>query len=261
MKKITYYPGCTLKNKAKNLDKAARLTAEKLGWCLEEIENWQCCGGAYTSAKDEIATKLPSVRALCEGMKNGGKVVTVCSACYNVLKQTNHEFSVNPDFDMRVNNYLSPDMEYHGEGEVVHYLEFLRDTVGFDRVKEGVENPLDGKKIAAYYGCLLLRPSKVLGFDDPENPTIMENFIRALGAEPVMWPMRNECCGGYITMDDKNAAKKRANAVMASAKEMGADMIITACPLCLYNLKKNADDGIEVKYFTEVLAEAFGIEI
>jgi len=261
MKKITYYPGCTLKNKAKNLDKAARLTAEKLGWSLEEIENWQCCGGAYTSAKDEIATKLPSVRALSEGMKNGGKVVTVCSACYNVLKQTNHEFSVNPDFDMRVNNYMAPEMEYHGEGEVVHYLEFLRDTVGFDQVKEKVENPLAGKKIAAYYGCLLLRPSSVLGFDDPENPSIMENFIRALGAEPVMWPMRNECCGGYITLEDKGAAKKRANAVMESAKEMGADMIITACPLCLYNLKKNAEDGIEVKYFTEVLAEAFGIEI
>ncbi len=261
MKKITYYPGCTLKNKAKNLDKAARLTAEKLGWSLEEIENWQCCGGAYTSAKDEIATKLPSVRALSEGMKNGGKVVTVCSACYNVLKQTNHEFSVNPDFDMRVNNYMAPDMEYHGEGEVVHYLEFLRDTVGFDQVKEKVENPLAGMKIAAYYGCLLLRPSSVLGFDDPENPSIMENFIRALGAEPVMWPMRNECCGGYITLEDKGAAKKRANAVMESAKEMGADMIITACPLCLYNLKKNAEDGIEVKYFTEVLAEAFGIEI
>lgn len=257
--KIKYYPGCTLKNKAKDLDRYARETLAVLGYELDEIENWQCCGGAYTSAKDEIATKLPSVRALAEGYQNGGKVLTVCSACYNVLKQTNHEFSVNEDFDKRVNNYLSPDYEYHGEGDVVHFLEFLRDEIGFDKVKEKVVNPLTGKKIAAYYGCLLLRPSSVLKFDSPENPKIMEDFIRAIGAEPVIYPMRNECCGGYITLDDKNAAKKRSNAVTTSAKEMGADMMITACPLCQYNLTKNADDPIEVKYFTELLAEAFGL--
>ena len=260
MEKISYYPGCTLKNKAKDLDRYARETLRVLGYELDELENWQCCGGAYTSAKDEIATKLPSVRALKAGYENGGKVLTVCSACYNVLKQTNNEFAVNADFDMRVNNYLKGDYEYHGEGEVVHYLEFLRDVVGFDKVKAAVKNPLTGRKIGAYYGCLLLRPSSVLGFDDPENPKLMEELIKALGAEPVIYPMRNECCGGYITLDDKNAAKKRSTAVAQSAKEMGADCMITACPLCLYNITKNADCEIEVKYFTELIAEAFGIK-
>ncbi|MBR5253108.1 MAG: CoB--CoM heterodisulfide reductase iron-sulfur subunit B family protein [Clostridia bacterium] len=259
MKKISYYPGCTLKNKAKDLDRYARESAAVLGYELEEIENWQCCGGAYTSAKDEIATKLPSVRALANGRDNGGRVITVCSACYNVLKQTNHEFTVNPDFDMRVNNYMAPDMEYHGEAEVIHFLELLRDDIGFEELKKKVVKPLTGKKIAAYYGCLLLRPSTVLKFDSPENPEIMENLIRALGAEPVIYPMRNECCGGYITLEDRNQAKKRSNAVTESAREMGADFMITACPLCLYNLKKNADNPIEVKYFTEVLAEALGL--
>ena len=257
--KIAYYPGCTLKNKAKDLDRYARESAEFLGFELCEIENWQCCGGAYTSAKDEIATKLPSVRALKNGYDNGGRVPTVCSACYNVLKQTNNEFVVNPDFDRRVNNYLAPDMEYHGEGEVIHFLEMLRDDVGFDKIREAVVKPLTGKKIAAYYGCLLLRPSGVLKFDDPENPKIMEDFIRALGAEPVIYSMRNECCGGYITLEDKSAAKKRASAVAENALEMGADLMITACPLCEYNIKKNADKKIEVKYFTEVLAEALGL--
>lgn len=259
MKKISYYPGCTLKNKAKDLDRYARESAAVLGYELEEIENWQCCGGAYTSAKDEIATKLPSVRALANGRDNGGRVITVCSACYNVLKQTNHEFTVNPDFDMRVNNYMAPDMEYHGEAEVIHFLELLRDDIGFEELKKKVVKPLTGKKIAAYYGCLLLRPSTVLKFDSPENPEIMENLIRALGAEPVIYPMRNECCGGYITLEDRNQAKKRSNAVTESAREMGADFMITACPLCLYNLQKNADNPIEVKYFTEVLAEALGL--
>ena len=257
--KIAYYPGCTLKNKAKDLDRYARESAAALGIELSEIENWQCCGGAYTSAKDEIATKLPSVRALKNGYDNGGRVLTVCSACYNVLKQTNNEFKVNSDFDRRVNNYMAPDMEYHGEGEVIHFLEMLRDEVGFDKIKEAVVKPLTGKKIAAYYGCLLLRPSSVLKFDDPENPKIMEDFIRALGAEPVMYSMRNECCGGYITLEDNDAAKKRASAVAENATEMGADFMITACPLCEYNIKKNADEKIEVKYFTEVLAEALGL--
>lgn len=257
--KIAYYPGCTLKNKAKTLDRCAIESAAALGYELCEIENWQCCGGAYTSAKDEIATKLPSVRALAAGRDNGGKVLTVCSACYNVLKQTNHEFSVNPDFDLRVNNYLATDIEYHGEADVIHYLEFLRDEVGFDNLAKKVVKPLKGKKIAAYYGCLLLRPSDVLVFDSPENPEIMENFIRALGAEPVIYPMRNECCGGYITLEDKNQAKKRSTAVTESAKDMGADFMVTACPLCQYNLTKNSNDPIPVRYFTEVLAEALGL--
>ena len=135
----------------------------------------------------------------------------------------------------------------------------LRDEVGFDKIREAVVKPLTGKKIAAYYGCLLLRPSGVLKFDDPENPKIMEDFIRALGAEPVIYSMRNECCGGYITLEDKYAAKKRASAVAENALEMGADLMITACPLCEYNIKKNADKKIEVKYFTEVLAEALGL--
>ncbi len=260
MKKITYYPGCTLKTKAKALDRYARLSAEALGYELCEIENWQCCGGAYTSAKDELATKLPSVRALAYGRDNGGKVLTVCSACYNVLKQTNNEFKVNPDFDRRVNNYLAPDLEYHGEGDTVHFLEFLRDEVGFDELAKKVVKPLNGVKIAPYYGCLLLRPSSVLKFDDPENPEIMENLIRALGAEPVIYPERNECCGGYITLEDKDAAKKRASAVSDSAREMGAELMITACPLCMYNVTKNAEDAIPVKYFTELIAEALGVK-
>lgn len=257
--KIAYYPGCTLKNKAKDLDKYARDTALALGYELVEIENWQCCGGAYTSAKDEIATKLPSVRALAASREFGGEILTVCSACYNVLKQTNNEFSVNSDFDSRVNNYLAPDIEYHGEANVIHFLELIRDRIGFEELKKKVVNPLAGKKIAAYYGCLLLRPSGVLKFDDPENPSVMEELIRALGGEPVIYPMRNECCGGYMTLEDKEAAKKRSTAVTSSASEMGADFMITACPLCKYNLTKSSENEIEVKYFTEVIADALGL--
>ena len=130
---------------------------------------------------------------------------------------------------------------------------------GFDTVKEKVVNSLKGKKIAAYYGCLLLRPNKVMRMDDPENPTIIEDLIRALGAEAVVYARRNECCGGYISVESPEAAKKNSNAIIENAKAAGAEMIITACPLCKYNLEKNGAD-IPVVYFTELLAEALGVK-
>ena len=256
--KVSYFPGCTLKTKAKDLDKYARKCAEVLGVTLEEVDNWQCCGGVFTTSTYEIATKLSSVRALKNAKEKNQPLVSVCSACHNVLKQTNDAMKNNEEFSFRANNYIAPE-EYHGETEVIHYLELLRDKVGFDKIKEKVVNPLTGRKIAAYYGCLLLRPSKVMAMDDPENPTIMEDMIRALGAEPVIYAYRNECCGGYIALEDKESAKAKSQKVTENAKSKGADVIVTACPLCLYNLKKNGTD-VPVVYFTDLLAEALGIK-
>ena len=257
--KVSYFPGCTLKNKAKDLDTYAYRSAEALGVTLEEIENWQCCGGVFTTAQNEVATKLSSVRALKYAADRNQPLVTVCSACHNVIKQTNHAMQTNSEFAGKVNRYMAADGGYAGETEVYHYLEMLRDLVGFDRVKEKVQNSLKGKKIAAYYGCLLLRPNKVMRMDDPENPTIMEDFIRALGADAVVYARRNECCGGYISVESPDAAKKNANAIIENAKAAGAEMIITACPLCKYNLEKSGAD-IPVVYFTEILAEALGVK-
>lgn len=253
-----YYPGCTLKTKAKDLDHYARVSAEALGITLSELENWQCCGGAFTMARDEIATKLSSVRALAESRDTG--LVTLCSACHNVIKQTNNAMANDAEFAMKVNNYMKLDTLYNGETKVIHYLEMLRDVVGFDKLKAAVKNPLKGKKIAAYYGCLLLRPGKVLQMDNPENPQIIEDFIRAIGGTPVLYPYRNECCGGYMATEDKALASKKSSTVMDSAAENGADMMITACPLCLYNLTKNASGQLPVYYFTELLAEALGVK-
>ena len=257
--KVSYFPGCTLKNKAKDLDMFAYKSAEALGVTLEEIENWQCCGGVFTTAKNEVATKLSSVRALKEAYTKEQPLVTVCSACHNVIKQTNYAMQNDSEFSDKVNRYMDKDGGYNGEAEVYHYLEMLRDLVGFDTLKEKVVNPLKGKKIAAYYGCLLLRPNSVMKMDDPENPTIMEDFIKALGAEAVVYAMRNECCGGYVSVESPDLAKNKSNAVVNNAKAQGAEMIITACPLCKYNLLKNGAD-IPVVYFTELLAEALGVK-
>ena len=234
-------------------------SAEALGVTLEEIENWQCCGGVFTTAKNEVATKLSSVRALKEASSKEQPLVTVCSACHNVIKQTNYAMQNDKEFSDKVNRYMAADGGYDGEAGVYHYLEMLRDLVGFDVLKEKVVNPLSGKKIAAYYGCLLLRPSGVMKMDDPENPSIMEDFIKALGADAVIYAKRNECCGGYVSVESPELAKKNSNAVVENAKAQGAEMIITACPLCKYNLIKNGAD-IPVVYFTELLADALGVK-
>ncbi|MBR5900106.1 MAG: CoB--CoM heterodisulfide reductase iron-sulfur subunit B family protein [Clostridia bacterium] len=254
--KFSYYPGCTLKNKAKDLDEYARKSALALGVELEEIENWQCCGGVFTTAKDEIATKLSSVRALKQAQDKGYDLVTVCSACHNVIKQTNFAMQ-DEEFASKVNNYNGE--VYDGSTKVYHYLELLRDVIGFDKVKEKVVNPLKGKKIAPYYGCLLLRPNGVMKMDDPENPKIMEDFIRAIGADPVYYANRNECCGGYVALEDAEQAKQSSNRVSNNAVNCGAEVIVTACPLCKYNLVKNGSK-IPVIYFTELLAEALGVK-
>lgn len=256
--KFSYYPGCTLKTKAKDLDLYTRKSAEALGIELTETKEWQCCGGVYTSSQDEIATKLSSVRALADAKENGTDLVTVCAACHNVIKRVNDDMRNNEYVSFRVNNYLAPDVTYNGETNVLHYLEVLRDVVGFDNIKKAVKNPIK-KKIAAYYGCLLLRPGTVMAMDNPENPTILEDFIAAIGGVPVRSSYRNECCGAYLTLTDSNAPKTRSKLITSSCKDGGAELIITACPLCLYNLKKTSDE-IEVMYFTELLAEALGVK-
>ena len=259
--KFSYYPGCTLKTKAKDLDRYARLSCEALGVELAALPEWQCCGAVYPMAKYEIATKLSSIRALASARDLGTDLVTLCSACHNVIKQVNNDMRTNADIVLRANNYLKLDTPYTGETSVLHFLELLRDRVGFDALKAKVVNPLTGRKIGAYYGCLLLRPSKIMAMDDAENPTIIEDFIRSIGATPVVYGMRNECCGGYVTLENREGAAKRSNAVLESAKAKGADTVVTACPLCLYNLKKNGGcEDVDVVYFTELLAEALGVK-
>lgn len=258
----SYFPGCTLKNKAVDLDKYARISAEALGFTLEEIPDWQCCGGEYPQGTNEVAPKLSSVRALANARDAGQELVTLCSACYNVLKQVNYDMQNDENTILKANNYLKEDeIEYHGEAKVVHYLEILRDVVGWDNVKKAVKKPFTGKKIGAYYGCLLLRPGKVLQLDDPENPQLLEDFIKAIGGTPVIYSQRNECCGAYTMFEDESIPQNRANKILSNAEDMGADLLVTSCPLCRYNLIKNKGDSkLDVIYFTELLAEALGLK-
>ena len=267
----SYFPGCTLKSKAKELDEYARASAEVLGFTLEEIPEWQCCGGVYPLGSSEIAPKLPSIRALSQAKDSNQDLVTLCSACYNVLKQVNRDMQEDENVILKVNNYLAADgIEYHGETKVVHYLEVLRDTVGWAKVTEAVKaanggdikkSPFFGKKIGAYYGCLLLRPSNVLQLDDPENPQILEDFIKAIGGTPVIYSERNECCGAYTLFEDKSIPASRTKKIITNAQDFGAELLVTSCPLCRYNLIKNkGDSNVDIVYFSELLAKALGLK-
>jgi heterodisulfide reductase subunit B len=245
---------------ASRLADCCRIVALKeLGFTLEEIPDWQCCGGVYPLGTDEIATKLSSVRALADAKANGRELVTLCSACHHVIKRVNDDMKHVSDIRTRANNYLKLDEPYAGETNVLHFLEVLRDRVGFDELKKKVTNPLTGRKIGAYYGCLLLRPGKIMAFDDPENPVILEDFIRAIGAEPVIYPYRNECCGGYLSVQEPEKAARLSGSIGKSAAGFEAEMLITACPRCMYNLKKSQSE-LPVVYCTELLAGALGVK-
>lgn len=257
---FSYFPGCTLKTKGKDLDIWGRASAEALGFRLLELPQWQCCGAVYPMAKDEIAPRLSSVRSLAAAKAEGRELVTLCSACHHVIKRVNNDMKHDETIRDRANRYLQLPEPYGGETNVLHYLEVLRDRVGFDTLAAKAVSALKGKKIGAYYGCLLLRPGREMGFDDPENPRIMEDFIRAIGGEPVIYSRRNECCGGYCTLENREFAAKQVDKIMENAKAQGAEMLVTACPLCMYNLKENASDGLPVYYFTELLAQALGVK-
>ena len=255
----SYYPGCTLKDRAKEMDKYARASAAVLGIELREIPEWQCCGAVYPQASDEIASRLSAVRALMNTEE--GKLVTMCSACHHVIKRTNYDWNRDADFRMKATNYMKPEVPYDGSTQVLHFLEVIRDEIGFEELKKKVVNPLTGRKIGAFYGCMVLRPGKELAFDDPENPQIIEDFIRALGAEPVKYPYRNECCGAYVALENKNCAETQVDRALNSAIANGCEELITACPLCMYNLVENATQHkLPVRYFTELLAEALGVK-
>ena len=137
----------------------------------------------------------------------------------------------NDEIRTKVNNYLKPETPYAGETKVLHYLEVLRDEIGWDNVRKAVVKPLTGRKIGAYYGCMLLRPSREMQFDDPENPKMLEDFIRAIGAEPVVYAQRNECCGGYMAVENK--AYAACLEAIKAANELG---ITVSCDL---NFRKN----------------------
>lgn len=262
--KYPYYPGCTLYSKAKNLDRCARLAAERLGMELVEMPSWNCCGAIYNTNSDDLAAQVGPVRNLAKASQLGDKLITLCAACYNVLKRAGERLNAAGFEQDRKRILEFVDEPFERPVLVVHYLEALKE-IGFEQIKERVKKPLQGLKVASYYGCLMVRPKDVLKFDDPENPIVMDELMAALGAEPVRFDFKAECCGGYLVVNRREVAIACSLRVIENARTWGGEMVVTTCPLCQYNLETAqlarlpAVKRMPVLYFTQVLGLALGL--
>jgi heterodisulfide reductase subunit B len=207
---------------------------------------------------------IAPLRILAKAQKEGDRILVPCSICYNTLKRANFIFSEDKEAVDIINEHLEEN--YDGKEKVIHPLEFFRDNQ--DLIKKHIKKPLTGLKVGCYYGCLLLRPAEEIKFDDPESPSIFEDYVRLLGAEPVEFPFRVECCGSYLVVNTPDAAVHASYNVIKNARDNGADALITTCPLCFYNLdalqtkmKQHLDfKEMPIFYFSQLLALALGID-
>ncbi|MBD3336892.1 MAG: heterodisulfide reductase, subunit B [Candidatus Eisenbacteria bacterium] len=263
MRSIPYYPGCTLTQTARNLDQSARAVMEKLGLRLEELPQWHCCGTVATLSTDNVMYHVAPVRVLVQAQKMGSrKLATLCSMCYNTLQRSNLHVREDEDHLQKINSFMDREPDYDGGVEVLHLLQVLRDEIGFDGIREKVSRALDGLKVSCYYGCLLTRP-KEIAIDDADGPHILEDLMEALGAEPIEDPFALECCGAYHVVEDRKLVTDCSQRILASAVRRGADLIVTSCPLCHYNLEVSQNGGapeVPILYFTQLLALALGID-
>jgi len=268
VKKFTYYPGCTLHTKAKELDRLARAVSAKLGVDLVEMPAWTCCGAIYNTNTDDLASQLGPVRNLARASQFGDTLVTLCAACYNVLKRANRALVEGTEerTGKRLLDFI--DEPYDPKLKVVHLLEVLRDEVGWEEVKRHARKPLRGLKVASYYGCLMVRPHGVMAFDDPTHPVMLDELMAATGAEPVHFDFKTKCCGGYLVTTQREAAVSCVRRIVDNARDVGADVMTATCPLCHYNVDALQQDimhddpdfrPVPILYFPKLVGLAMGM--
>jgi heterodisulfide reductase subunit B len=262
-----YFPGCTLSTEAAGYDVSGRAVAEALDMAFEELSEWQCCGATFPLATDNSMALIAPTRMLTQTQKAGGHTTTLCAICYHVLKRTQVFLDHNPETLERINWFTEE--PYEGQARISHFLELLRDDLGWEALAKRVTRPLNGLKVAPYYGCLLLRPEAEIGLDDPDEPTILHDCLAALGCEVVDYPYKVECCGSYLAVSKPELPEMLSLEIVDSARRHGAQAVATACPLCQYNLDfpqrgagsghVSAGDELPVLYFTQLMAVALGL--
>ncbi|OGP53692.1 MAG: hypothetical protein A2162_03615 [Deltaproteobacteria bacterium RBG_13_52_11b] len=262
-----YFPGCTLYTKAKNFDQTARTCSRLLGFELKEMTNWTCCGATFPLATDNLMALLPPTRILANAREEGSVLTTLCAICFNVIKRTNRLIQGDEEKRNKINDFI--EKNYQGDLRILHYLEILKQEIGFSQLKEKVKKNLSGLKAAAYYGCMLLRPFEEMEFDDKERPTIFEEFLETLGAKAVDFPFKAECCGSFQSVGSPDVATECAYKILGSAIKNGAEVIVSTCPLCTFNIDHKQVDikqqhldfkTIPILYFTQILGLAMGVE-
>jgi heterodisulfide reductase subunit B len=269
-----YFPGCSLKSSGRSYEESLLAVFGALEVPVDEIDDWNCCGATAYMAVDEVQAFALAARNLALAEKAAGgpngkpaQVLTPCAACYLVLLKTQRYLAEHPSLHQKVTAGLQAvQLSYQGRVQVRHPLDVLVNDVGPDRIAKRVTHSLKGMKVACYYGCQVLRP--FAAFDTIHNPTTMDRLVKALGATPVDWPLKTRCCGGTLTGTIPDTGLRLNRILLKEAQRRGADMLITVCPLCQFNLECYQDQiankfqeaiALPVVYLTQLMGMAFGL--
>jgi len=264
--KYAFFPGCSLESSASDFDTSTRTVCHALGIELEDIPDWACCGSTPAhSTNASLAIALPALN-LQKAQTMGLPVMTACASCYARLRTANHVIQHDPGESGRTERIL--EKPYDGSTAVHHILDVLVHHFGLDAVRARVQKPLTGLRVASYYGCLLTRPPEVVAFDEPENPSCMDELLAAVGAEPIDWPYKTECCGGALSMTHSGVADRLGYRLLSMARQAGAECVAVACPLCQINLDLRQADVMKSRgaisatpalYITQLVGLALGL--
>ena len=267
MKYYSYYPGCSSESTAAGLGISAQAITKFLEMELIELEGWNCCGSTPYGSLEEVEAVAVAARNLALAEKTGLDLVTPCSSCFVTLAKANLHLKENPQLMSQINEALAvANLEYNGNVRVRLLLEVIVNDITLETVTSKVKRPLNGLKVAPYYGCQEARPD--FGYDDPESPQSLDRLVRSLGAEAVPYPLKNHCCGGALVIPEEGLALELIHKLLANAASNGAQCITTPCPLCQMNLdayqskvnsKFKTNYNLPVLFFTQLMGIAFGL--
>ena len=256
----SYYPGCSLHSTALEFNESIQAIFKVFEMRLVELEDWNCCSAASaTTLNRNLSLALPG-RNLAIAQKAGRDVIIPCTGCYNRHKTSEHELRQGTPHGKLIEDAVG--FQYTGNFEVRSLLEVIATQVGLDRLQGLVKKPLAGLDVVGYYGCLLLRPTEITRFENPENPVLLGRLLEALGARVHPWSYASDCCGGDQTLVKPEIAVRLVGRLVEHAREAGAKAIVTVCPLCQMSLEMRQPDGAEkmpLFYFSELIGLAFGL--
>ncbi len=251
--KLSYYPGCSLQGTALDYDSSVKEVCQALNVELVEIPDWNCCGASSAHMTDhEVGMRLP-MRNLLLARDAGHDILVPCAACFQRLKAADKSMREDPDFwDLK---------EWAPDFEIIHISSFLSRPEILDSISQQVSSTIADMPIACYYGCLSLRNPKITGAKQYEMPDTLENIVKAIGAAPVSWSHRTECCSGSLTMARPDIARKLVGDISSAAKRAGASAFVTDCPMCQANvesrqLDNSPEDNLPVFFATELISAA-----
>ncbi|MCS7125883.1 MAG: CoB--CoM heterodisulfide reductase iron-sulfur subunit B family protein [Aigarchaeota archaeon] len=269
-KNVSYYPGCSCSKSglARYYGSSSLAVLKKIGVNVSEIEDWNCCGSNLYRTIDENKAYLLGARNLAKALEMGlPEILILCPACFLSLKRTLTEVFTNSTLLIEVKKKYSVfGNRTSSIPNVRHIIDFLVNDIGEDVFKKNVEKKLDGLKVAPYYGCQITRPYGL--FDDPEFPTSMERIFSWIGANPIDSPLKTKCCGGMLTITNEGEVLPMIKKILESYIRLGAECIVTACPLCHLNLeiakmkiKRTVKEisNIPIMYFTQLIGLSFNL--